>query len=205
VRLAILILVLLAACSPSPAPVAAPSTPAPPAGPSGGGLVTRTLYVSASALNVRAERSTESAVLAQLRKDAEVPILAEDDGWYQVRLPDGREGWVAARFVSETKAAEAPAAAARTSGKKRGGCESDYAFTQTPALSFSEGDAHGLVVVEATVSAKGVVTATKVITNNTGDPAAGAVAEREIRSAKFAPPIRNCQPRSFIFTYRRTF
>lgn len=143
-------------------------------------------------------------MVVQLKKNAQVAMLGEQEGWVRVRLEDGRVGWVAERFVSEEQE-PARQHQRQQPGKKRGDCESDYAFVQTPTLSFTEQDAHGLVVVEANVSAKGVVTSTKVVTNNTGDPAAGTVAEREIRSAKFAPPIRNCQPRSFIFTYRRTF
>ena len=72
-------------------------------------------------------------------------------------------------------------------------------------LAFSESGAHGMVVVEATVSAKGAVTATKLLSNATGDESLAFLAEREIKGATFSPPIRNCVPRSFIFTYRRTF
>ena len=60
-------------------------------------------------------------------------------------------------------------------------------------------------MVEATVSAKGTVTDTRLVSNDTGDEALAFLAEREIKGAKFSPPIRNCVPRSFIFTYRRTF
>jgi uncharacterized protein YgiM (DUF1202 family) len=203
VRLAILTFILLTSCARPPAPVSAPSTPAPPP-PSGtqpSSQSTRTVYVTASALNVREEPSTEADVVVQVKKNAELRVIGTDEAWLKVRLDDGRTGWVAERFVSEQQGQGRQ----QQAGKKRSGCESDYAFLQTPALSFTEQDAHGLVVVEASVSAKGVVTSTKVVTNKTGDPNAGAVAEREIRSAKFAPPIRNCVPRSFIFTYRRTF
>jgi uncharacterized protein YgiM (DUF1202 family) len=165
----------------------------------------RVLYVTASALNVRTAPTTDAEVVIQLKKDAHVAILGDQDGWLKVRLEDGRVGWVAQRFLSEEKEPARQQQPPQQTKKKSGGCESDYAFVQTPTLAFSQEDAHGLVVVEANVSAKGVVTSTKVVTNNTGDPGAGAVAEREIRSAKFAPPLRNCVPRSFIFTYRRTF
>jgi len=199
VRPVILILLLLTSCAPPPAPVSAPSTPAPPPQPPA--QPSRMVYVTASALNVREEPSTESDVVLQVKKNAELTVVGSDEAWLKVRLEDGRTGWVAERFVSDGRA-QSRQQQPRT---KRSGCESDYAFLQTPALSFSEDDAHGLVVVEASVDAKGVVTSTRVVTNNTGSPDAGATAEREIRSAKFAPPIRNCVPRSFIFTYRRTF
>ena len=52
---------------------------------------------------------------------------------------------------------------------------------------------------------KGNVTSTKVISNTTGDDALPAIAEREIKSAKFSPPIRNCVAKAFIFTYKRSF
>lgn len=50
-----------------------------------------------------------------------------------------------------------------------------------------------------------MVTATKVVTNGTGDEALAFLAEKEIRSASFEAPVRNCVRRSFIFTYKRTF
>ncbi|MEA2462857.1 MAG: N-acetylmuramoyl-L-alanine amidase [Acidobacteriota bacterium] len=202
VRFAI-VLLLLTGCSSRPVPVSPPSTPAPPApgAPQATEQRTRTVYVTASALNVREQPSTGAEVVTQLKKNAPLAVVGSDEAWLKVRLEDGRVGWVAERFVSEEKGQ----ARQQQSSKKRSGCESDYAFLQTPALSFSQEDAHGLVVVEANVNAKGVVTSTKVVTNKTGNPDAGAVAEREIRSAKFAPPIRDCVPRPFIFTYRRTF
>jgi len=195
---------LLSGCAQPPAPVSAPATPAPPPQSASRPVEqsARTVYVTASALNVREAPSTGAEVVTQLKKDAQLTVVGSDEAWLQVRLADGRTGWVAERFVSEEKAARGQQ---QQQGKKRSGCDSDYAFVQTPALSFSQEDAHGLVVVEANVNAKGVVTSTKVVTNNTGNPEAGKVAEREIRSAKFAPPMRNCVARPFIFTYRRTF
>jgi TonB family protein len=192
-----LTLVCLASCAPAPTPVGPPVAPAPPL-PSAPASeeVTGTVYVTASALNVRREPTMEAEILSQAKRGTALAVLANRNEWLKVRLANGREGWVAERFVGTQ---------AETKKSVKRDCESDYSFIQTPSLSFTEQDAHGLVVVEATVNAKGVVTSTKVISNGTGDRNAGAVAEREIRSAKFAPPIRDCQPRSFIFTYRRTF
>jgi outer membrane biosynthesis protein TonB len=62
-----------------------------------------------------------------------------------------------------------------------------------------------MVVIEATVDAKGSVTATRVVSNETHDDALASLAEREIRGARFAPPVRNCVPRAFFFTYKRAF
>ena len=61
------------------------------------------------------------------------------------------------------------------------------------------------MVVEASVDAKGVVTSTRVVSNETHDDALAAIAEKEVRNARFAPPIRNCVPKAFFFTYKRAF
>lgn len=156
--------------------------------------------VTASALNVRREPSGEAEVLTRVKRNTRLSVLLADESWTKVRLEDGRTGWVASRFVKSDsgKSAAKP---------RRSGCppDSDYAFLETPTLAFSDSGAHGLVVVEANVNTKGVVTSTKVISNTTGDEALAFLTEREIKSAKFEVPIRNCVPRSFIFTYRRTF
>ena len=52
---------------------------------------------------------------------------------------------------------------------------------------------------------KGNVVSTRVVSNTTGDEALAAMAERELREAKFAPPVRNCVPKAFIYTYKRSF
>jgi uncharacterized protein YgiM (DUF1202 family) len=204
--LLLLSLVVVCHCAAPPAPEVVPEPVAPPPAVVQDDVqdeekVIGSVRVTASALNVRAEASTEAGVVAQIKKGVTLDVLREDDAWTKVRLASGETGWVASRFVTSgspsTKAAK----------PRKSGCpaDSDYAFTETPTLAFSDSGAHGMVVVEATVSAKGTVTATKVVSNDTGDDALAFLAEREIKGAKFSPPIRNCAPRAFIFTYRRTF
>lgn len=201
-----LVVALLVVCScaapPSPAPVAAPEVPAPaPAAPAEE-TVSGTVYVTASALNVRREPSADGEVIAQVKKGTSLGVLRSDESWMKVRLADGSTGWVAERFVAREGASQKKRATA-----KRSGCpaDSDFAFLETPTPAFAEGGAHGLVVVEATVNTKGTVTSTKVISNATGDEALAFLAAREIQSAKFSPPIRNCGPRAFVYTYRKMF
>jgi hypothetical protein len=158
------------------------------------------VQVTASALNVRKDRSTDSPVLTQVKRGTLLSVLAADESWTQIRLKDGRVGYVASRFVGPPgRSTGAPAG--------RSGCQpdSDFAFIEAPVLTFSDSSAHGLVVVEANVNSSGSVTRTRVVSNTTGDESLGLVAEREIQRAKFSAPIRNCAPRAFIFTYRRTF
>lgn len=197
---------MFACAAPAPPPVAAPETPPPPppTAPAAEKVI-GTVRVTASALNVRRDASADGEVITQVKKGTTLDVLADDDSWTKVRLASGEVGWVASRFVASGSASTGSKKS--SSSKSKSGCpaDSDFAFVETPTLAFSDSGAHGLVIVEATVSAKGNVTATKVISNNTGDESLAFLAQREIKGAKFSPPIRNCVARSFIFTYRRTF
>ncbi len=189
----LLICVLLAAgCStpPPPEPVAAPAPQSQrELGPA---------HVTATALNVREEPSSDAPILTTVRRGATLQLLEEKDGWYRVRVASGGVGWVSSKYV---------AMGAPPPRRGRRGCppDSDYAFEKSPLPSFSEDGRHGLVVVDANVNTDGAVTSTKVVSNNTGDAALAAIAEREIRAAKFIAPVRNCVKRSFVFTYKRAF
>jgi uncharacterized protein YgiM (DUF1202 family) len=190
-RLALL-LVLTAACA-APPPPPPTVTPTPAERPAG------SVWVTASTLNVRSDASADAKVVTRVRRGTKLTIVAEESGWIRVRLANGDLGWVSAQHVSRSEPARA--------ASRRGGCppDSDYAFVKSPVPAFSDRGAHGLVVVEAFVNTKGEVTSTKVISNTTGDEALAFLTEREIRSARFSPPIRNCVPRTFIFTYKRSF
>jgi SH3-like domain-containing protein len=175
--------------APSPAPAAAPA----PA---------HTVYVTASSVNIRRDPSMAGEVLKQAKKNDPLTLLSDllssTDDWTKVQLPDGTVGWVASRFVSQSRSATAPPAKA--------GCNTDFAFVKTPKPSFAEGESkHGLIVVDAYVNPSGDVTSTKVVTNETGDAKLASMAESEIRSAKFEAPKRGCVARAFIFTYKRSF
>lgn len=196
-----LLVVLRCATSSAPEPVAEPVAPSPTAPvKENEKSVIRTVHVTASALNVRNEPSTKARVVTQVKKGQTLDVLREDESWVNVRLAGGETGWVAARFVTSSDAA-------KTRARRKGACppDSDYAFVETPALAFSDSGAHGMVIVDANVNARGLVTATKLVSNGTGDETLAFLAEREIKGAKFSSPIRNCMPRAFIFTYRRTF
>jgi len=186
-RRLLLIVLLLAACqTAAPPPEQAEAPPPKPES---------TVYVTASTLNVRREPSANSDVIGQVKRGQMLTVIESTQGWVSVRLPDQRGGWVSQKHVSATP----PVA--------RKGCapDSDFRFASTPTPDLRPTDKHGLVVVDATVDVSGNVTSTKVVSNGTGDAALGAQAEREIRSARFVAPVRDCAPRAFIFTYKRTF
>jgi TonB family protein len=193
---------LLAACSSAPPPAPAPTPALPPAATPAPAASIGTVTVTASALNVRRDPSTTGDVIAMVRRGQRLTLLASTESWMKVRMESGENGWVSSQHVTRDGAAPKPSARPR-----KGGCQadSDYAFATTPVPVFSDSGAHGLVVVEADVDTSGRVTSTRLVSNSTGDEALGFLTQKEIKGAKFVAPIRNCVPRAFIFTYKRTF
>jgi hypothetical protein len=63
--------------------------------------------VTADRLNLREGAGTDYAVVGSAAKGETVTILEESEGWFRVRLEDGRTGWAAARYVEIQAAAEA--------------------------------------------------------------------------------------------------
>lgn len=180
---------------------AAPPTPAPKTAPApADDRVVGTVRVTATALNVRADSSTDAEVIKLVRKGEKLSLLKDGGDWLKVKLASGEVGWVSAQHVARDGAKQARS-------KRSGSCpaDSDFAFVKTPLPSFSDKPKPGMVVVDASVNTKGDVVSTKVVSNSTGEEALAFLTQREIKSAKFTAPIRNCVPRSFIYTYKRTF
>jgi hypothetical protein len=196
-------LLLLAGCggnapAPAPAPEPRPATPSPAPASAAEERATGTVRVNVSTLNIRGDASTSSEIIGHARRGERLTVVGDSGGWLRVKLNDGTTGWVSSQLVVREGAAARP---------RRGGCppDSNYSFLTAPKPVFSENGPHGMVVIEASVDTRGVVTATRIISNETHDDALAAVAEREIRNARFAPPIRNCAPKAFFFTYKRAF
>ena len=156
------------------------------------------MRVNVSTLNVRADASTSAEVVGHVRRGERLTLIADSGDWLRVKLNDGTSGWVSSQLVVREGAAARP---------RRAGCppDSDYSFITAPKPAFSETGPHGMVVIEATVDIRGIVTATRVVSNETHDDALASTAEREVRNARFAPPIRNCVAKAFFFTYKRAF
>jgi outer membrane biosynthesis protein TonB len=187
----LLAVVVLAACA-TPAPPPAPAPSPEPQAP-GAEKAIGTVRVTAKTLNVRREAAASADIVAQVKKGDRLTLLVAGDQWHRIRLASGEVGYVSVDHVIREGA--------------RRGCapDADFQFVKTPTPDLREGAAHGIVTVDASVDVKGNVTATKVVSNTTGDPELAALAEKEIRSAKFSPPIRNCVAKAFIFTYKRSF
>jgi uncharacterized protein YgiM (DUF1202 family) len=183
----------LAACKtaapPPPPPAPAPVVPvaeAPPAPPA-----QQYVRVTGSRLNVRERPTTSAVTVARVKKGERLVVLGREDDWIQVRLPDGTAGWVYGKYVHD----EEP-------------CMPDKATAELLSgvpLSFTEGGSVGKVVLEVTVDATGSVASTKLVHDTTGIPELVQRAESEAKTLKFSPPVRNCHPVAFLYTFTRNF
>lgn len=174
--------------APPPPPIPVPVVPAAEAKPAPPQEYVR---VTGTRLNVREQPSTGAATVARVKKGERLAVLGRDGGWVRVQLPDGVSGWVHGKYVRTDEP-----------------CTSDKATAELLSgvpLSFTEGASIGRVVLEATVDATGSVASTKVVQDTTGIPELVQRAESEVRTLKFSPPVHNCRPVPFVYTYTRNF
>lgn len=68
--------------------------------------VIKKLYVSTDSLKVRKENNTTSEIIDSLKKNDEVSVIEELDGWYKIKV-DGKIGYVSSKYVSTQKSKEA--------------------------------------------------------------------------------------------------
>lgn len=61
------------------------------------------LYVSDTSLeaNLRSGAGTDHRVIAMLKSGTPADFLKEENGWVEVRLEDGKTGWILKRYLSE--------------------------------------------------------------------------------------------------------
>ncbi|HNX49346.1 MAG TPA: SH3 domain-containing protein [Thermoanaerobaculaceae bacterium] len=186
-------ILLLQACAsvsppappPEPPPAAvevivAPPPPPPPA----------YVRVTGSSLNVREGAGTTFRAVAKARKNDRLLVVEEQGGWTKVQVRPDQTGWVDARYVRR----EEPCPADKSTAEILNGPDA----VLRPAGT-------GRVVLEATVSTKGEVTAVKLVENTTGSDDLRFRTESELRALRFSPPVRNCKPRPFIYVYSRAF
>lgn len=62
-------------------------------------LPTNTAVIAVDAANVRSGPDIASSVIDKLKYGTIVPILGQEKDWFKVKLPDGREGFVAAGWI----------------------------------------------------------------------------------------------------------
>ena len=57
--------------------------------------------VTASKLNVRSGPSTSYKTVDSVSKNSSVTIIQESNGWYKVKLSNGKTGWVSGKYISK--------------------------------------------------------------------------------------------------------
>jgi len=95
------------------------ATPAPAQGGSGQPAApsSQTVEVTASVLNVRSGPGTNYAITSQVKRGTRLTVLKQQGGWLQVRLSNGRTGWVSGQYVRSVSATPAPGSSTTPSAK----------------------------------------------------------------------------------------
>ena len=55
--------------------------------------------ITGNYVNVRSQGSLSGTVITQLQRDDIVTVIDKSNGWYKVKLSDGREGWVYGEYL----------------------------------------------------------------------------------------------------------
>ncbi|MBO8168744.1 MAG: SH3 domain-containing protein [Thermoanaerobacteraceae bacterium] len=58
--------------------------------------------IDGSVVNVRSGPGIGNSRIAQVREGEKYPLLKKENGWYQIRLSDGKTGWIAGWLAKET-------------------------------------------------------------------------------------------------------
>jgi uncharacterized protein YgiM (DUF1202 family) len=87
--------------TPTPTPKKGTPTPTKKAGTAGVKGTVVVLETPNGFLRVRESNSTTAAEVTRVDTGDELEFATLEDGWYQVKLKDGRTGWVSAEYVKE--------------------------------------------------------------------------------------------------------
>lgn len=56
--------------------------------------------VTGNYVNVRSKGSLSGSIITQLNKNITVTVLDKQNGWYKIKLSDGREGWIYGQYLA---------------------------------------------------------------------------------------------------------
>lgn len=180
-RLAVLLLLALAACRNEPAVTGTVDERVP----------VGVLYVGAPELNVREQPNDNAPILATYQNGEAISILVDKGEWVEVRTGD-RAGWA--------KKADLATAASKAADE-----ENPQPKFRIMPLPVSAPSAHGEIYIEADVNTDGEVIATRLITNTTGSTALAAQNEAALHNAKFHPIVIKNQRQPFKYYHKVTY
>jgi uncharacterized protein YgiM (DUF1202 family) len=153
-------------------------------------------YVSDDQVALRAEPDESSPAVATYMFGETASVLAETDGWAEVRIDFERSGWVPASSLQP----EPPSAGAVQTTGPRGSPTPRFRITPNPI--FSGSGARGEIVFEASVNTAGEIFAIRTLRNTTGNPALEAQNREELRRARFFPLEVGGVAKPFIYEHR---
>ena len=148
-------------------------------------------YAGVSKLDVHAKADDAAPVVSSFLQGESVSIIAQKNGWSEVRLGGGGTGWV--RDAELTNAEAAKILEDNPSAE----------FRVAPQTVAAPG-AHGEVYLEAEVNTEGDVGKITVITNTTNDPALLARNIAALQQAKFVPIVQKGRRKQFLYYHRVT-
>jgi uncharacterized protein YgiM (DUF1202 family) len=64
-------------------------------------IAAQTLYVTSEDATLKADSSSSSATIMELKRGTELTVVAKDGRWYSVATPTGKKGWIYRGKVSE--------------------------------------------------------------------------------------------------------
>lgn len=74
---------------------------------------TGTGTVKADILNVREKADTSADIVDKLKKGERVTILGKSGNWLKIKTPDGKQGWVAAEYITRGNVSSTSSTASR--------------------------------------------------------------------------------------------
>lgn len=149
-------------------------------------------FVGPATMAVHAQPNGSSPVVVTYRRGETVSVFAVKGEWAEVRAGEGT-GWARTSDLVTTQQQE-----------KR---EADNVMPRfvVPPSPIADLSTRGEIVVEADVNTSGEVVNVRVIRNTTGSPGLAYKNAESLRSAKFAPIIRNGNRENFIYEYRVSY
>jgi hypothetical protein len=180
-RIAILLLLLAACKAETPAPTGTVDERAP----------IGVWYVGAPELVVREQPNDTAPELATYSNGESVSVLAEKGDWVEVRTGD-RSGWAKRADLTTAE------------GKSQAEDNPEPKFRVLP-MPVSAPSAKGEVYIEADVNTEGEVTATRIISNTTGQPALATQNANALKSARFYPIIIKGERQQFKYYHKVTY
>ena len=153
-------------------------------------------YISEDQVVLRAEPNESSPEVATYMYGETASVLAEQNGWAEVRIDFERSGWVPLASLQP----ESPSAGAVQTTGPSGSPTPRFRITPNPI--FSGAGARGEIVFEASVNTAGEIFDIRTLRNTTGNPALEAQNREELRRARFFPLEVGGVAKPFVYEHR---